>query len=280
MGERSDAMNHGDDMRARSADEEIVGRAREDTVRDAPEDTARIRSEIARTREDMSETIDAIQERLSPRNLASQAKESVKEATVGRVKQAARTVSDSASNIAETTKDTAVDVAESVRHNPWPALLIGAGAAWWVIDRSRQSGYDRRTTVIDYEHDDGTSGIYEARGVDATAAYGYGYGETYDTRYANRRTGWNGASQFKRLLQQNPLAVGAVAATLGIAVGLAIPETERENRLMGETRDTLADRAKDAAQGAVEKAKQVAGDAASQVAGEAARQVTGASKER
>jgi ElaB/YqjD/DUF883 family membrane-anchored ribosome-binding protein len=269
-------MNRGDEMRGRSTDEPIVGRAPEESVRDTPEDTARIRSEIARTREDMSETIDAIQERLSPRNLASQAKASVKEATVGRVKQAARDVSESASSMAESTRETAVDVAESVKHNPWPAILIGAGAAWWFIDRSRQSGYDRRTEVIDYDHDNGTTGYYEAQGVDRSAAYGYG--DPYDTRYTTRRSGWNGASQIRRLLQRNPLAVGAVAATLGIAVGLAIPETERENRLMGETRDNLAERAKDAAQGAVEKAKQLAGDAASEVAGEAARQATGTSK--
>jgi hypothetical protein len=48
-----------------------------------------------------------------------------------------------------------------------------------------------------------------------------------------------------------------VAATLGIAVGLIIPETDRENRLMGETRDALADRAKGAAQDAVDKAKEL-----------------------
>jgi ElaB/YqjD/DUF883 family membrane-anchored ribosome-binding protein len=257
MGERSDAVNRGDEMRGRSSDDELVGRAAPEGVRDVPEeDTTRIRSEIARTREDMSETIDAIQERLSPRTLASQARESVKEATVGRVKQAARSVTDSASNIAESTKETAVDVAESVRHNPWPALLIGAGAAWWLIDRSRRSGYDRRTAVIDYEHRDGTTGHYEARGVDPAAAYGYRYGESYDTRYT-ARSGWNGASQFQRLLRRNPLAVGAVAATLGIAVGLVIPETDRENRLMGETRDALADRAKGAAQDAVDKAKEL-----------------------
>jgi hypothetical protein len=225
----------------------------------------------------MTETIDAIQERLSPRNLASQARTSVKEATVGRVKQAARSVSESASNIAGSTRDSAVDVAESVRHNPWPALLIGAGAAWWLIDRSRQSAYERRTTVIDSEHHDGTTGYYDARGVDPSTAYGYG--DAYDTRSTNRRTLSNGASAIQRLLQRNPLAVGAVAATLGIAVGLAVPETRRENRLMGETRDTLAERAKDAAQGAVDKAKQVAGEAASQVAAEAARQVTGTSKQ-
>ena len=276
MGERSDVRKRREGTRGPGADD-VIGRAPEEHVRDVPEDTARIRSEIARTREDMSETIDAIQERLSPRNLASQAKESVKEATVGRVRQAARSVSDSASTIADNTRERAGDLADSVRHNPWPALLIGAGAAWWFIDRSRQSSYDRDSTVIDYEHNDGTTGYYDARGVSTSAASGYRYGEVYDTRYT-ARSHWNGASQvqsqFQRLLQRNPLVVGALSATLGIAVGLLIPETERENRLMGETRDNLAERAKGAAQGAVDKAKQLAGDAASQVAGEAAKQVT------
>jgi ElaB/YqjD/DUF883 family membrane-anchored ribosome-binding protein len=263
MGEKSDSMT-GDpklrehDVRGRSSDE-VMGRARDEALPETPEDTARIRSEIARTREDMSETIGAIQDRLSPRNLASQAKESVKEATVGRVKQAARTVSDSASGLAVSTREAAADVADSVRHNPWPALLIGAGTAWWFIDRSRQSS---RRTVVDYDHDDGTTGYYET----VRSAAAYGYGDAGDTSHAVR-TVRNRTSQLQRLLQRNPLVVSAVAAAVGVAVGLAIPETRRENLLMGEARDNLAERAKDAAQGAVDKAKQVAGEAARQVTG-------------
>ena len=40
MGERSDSMNR-DDVRGRSGDDEVVGRARAGTERDVPEDTAR-----------------------------------------------------------------------------------------------------------------------------------------------------------------------------------------------------------------------------------------------
>jgi hypothetical protein len=46
------------------------------------------RVEIEPTRADMSETVDAIQERLSPQNLKEQAKDRVKEATVGRAREA------------------------------------------------------------------------------------------------------------------------------------------------------------------------------------------------
>ena len=45
------------------------------------------RVEIERTRAGMSETVDAIQERLSPENLKEQAKDRVKEATVGKAQE-------------------------------------------------------------------------------------------------------------------------------------------------------------------------------------------------
>jgi ElaB/YqjD/DUF883 family membrane-anchored ribosome-binding protein len=237
------------------------------------EDTARIRSEIARTREDMSETIDAIQDKLSPRNLASQARQTMKEATVGRVKQAARSIGDSASGLAEQTRDVASDVAGTVRSNPWPALLIGAGAAWMIYDAARSS----RRSDFDYDDEDSsgtdyrtgsTSSYYQA--VRTRPAY---EGSEQTGNYSSRGQLSQVSSQVSSLMQRNPLVVGAVAAAVGVAIGLAVPETERENELMGETRDNLLERAQGAAQSAVQKAKQVAGDAAAQVAGEAAKQV-------
>jgi hypothetical protein len=61
-----------------------------DVLRDDTEvdEVAATRAEIERTRADMSETVDAIQERLSPENLKEQAKDRVKEATVGRAQEA------------------------------------------------------------------------------------------------------------------------------------------------------------------------------------------------
>src|SRR5690606_30934028 len=51
--------------------------------------TTEIRSDIEQTRGEMQETIDAIEDRLRPRNVAARAAESVRDATVGRVKRAA-----------------------------------------------------------------------------------------------------------------------------------------------------------------------------------------------
>ncbi len=74
---------------------------------------------------------------------------------------------------------------------------------------------------------------------------------------------------FQRLMQDNPLALGAVALALGAAVGLAIPETQQEHQLMGPARDTLVDRTQTAAQDTVQKVQSVAStakDAAQQAA--------------
>ncbi|MDQ3061795.1 MAG: hypothetical protein M3R14_02880, partial [Acidobacteriota bacterium] len=71
--------------------------------------------------------------------------------------------------------------------------------------------------------------------------------------------------QYEYYMDENPLAVGAVALALGAAVGLAIPSTRVENQWMGETRDNLVQQARETANDAVEKVQEVAGQVAGQV---------------
>lgn len=59
----------------------------------------------------------------------------------------------------------------------------------------------------------------------------------------------------------NPLATGAIALLLGTVIGLALPSTEPENRLMGTYRDQLADQAGQQAQDLMGKVQNVAEDA-------------------
>jgi ElaB/YqjD/DUF883 family membrane-anchored ribosome-binding protein len=60
--------------------------------------------------------------------------------------------------------------------------------------------------------------------------------------------------------QENPLALGALAVAVGAAVGLALPQTRRENELIGEARDQLVDKARDVAESALGKVEQAAND--------------------
>ncbi len=66
---------------------------------------------------------------------------------------------------------------------------------------------------------------------------------------------------FQRMLQENPLAVGALAVVFGAALGFAVPETDKENELMGPTRDSLVDQAQATAQDLAQKAAVVAATA-------------------
>ena len=55
-------------------------------------------------------------------------------------------------------------------------------------------------------------------------------------------------------IESQPLVVGLITAILGALIGLSLPGTRQEDKLMGDARDNLADQAKDAA----ERARQVA----------------------
>jgi ElaB/YqjD/DUF883 family membrane-anchored ribosome-binding protein len=70
-------------------------------------------------------------------------------------------------------------------------------------------------------------------------------------------------------IDENPLAVGAVALAVGAAVGFAIPATRFEGRMMGEARENLLHKAQDMAGDLVNRAKHVAGEAGKTVQQEA-----------
>ena len=66
------------------------------------------------------------------------------------------------------------------------------------------------------------------------------------------------------MIRDYPLAVGAAAAILGASLGMAVPETERENEWMGEARDNAWERAQEAATGAVDRVKEAAASVVTQ----------------
>ena len=125
---------------------------------------------------------------------------------------------------------------KSIRRNPWPAMLIGAGLTWMVVEGMRDRGMLRSSSSPRREQDDPAD--VEPR----------------------RRVGMAQRVQdnLRRVVRQRPILAGATAAGIGVVVSLALPETDRENGLLGETRDALVDRAKQAARGTVEAAHGVA----------------------
>jgi ElaB/YqjD/DUF883 family membrane-anchored ribosome-binding protein len=255
----------------------------------------RTRAEIERTRADMSETVDAIQERLSPENLKEQAKDRVREATVGRAQEAGS------------------GIVETIRANPLPAALTGIGLGWLFVSARRSSSAQPRYRDSAYAYDHPTASGYPPRyeessttstpsagqalerardRVGETASQAQDQAEQVASQAQDkagqvasqaqdqvsllsdqaRHQAQRASGGFQRMLQENPLTVGALAVGVGAAVGLAIPQTSQEHEVMGEARDTLVEKAQEKAEEAQLKVQQVAQEAQSAAQQEAENQ--------
>ena len=236
--------------------------------------TREIEGDIEHTRAELSETIDALQEKLRPSNLVSDATDRVKTATTEKVR-----------DMADTAGDTVQEMWADTRQNPLPALMIGAGIAWMLYDRSsNDSGHSsrnwRESSSRRYARAYEPSDRGDARGPEdrwdearsqthEVGSWARGAGD--EARHRARRA-HNG---MQRMLRQNPLLVGAAAMLVGAAVGASLPETERENELMGEARDSVIDRAQHAAENAVSAVKEATNDVVGDTVSKVAERVTG-----
>jgi hypothetical protein len=87
------------------------------------------------------------------------------------------------------------------------------------------------------------------------------------------RQQWHDAKLgFWQTMDQRPFAIGIAALAAGVAAGLSVPASRKEQELMGETRDRLLDQAKGYTREAVDMGKQVARVAADTVKSEVERQ--------
>jgi hypothetical protein len=330
---------------------DATGRVTENAPADGSDDnvnvderTRDIRNEIEETRVEMSETIDAIQEKLKPRNLVASATDRVRNAATERVRDMADTASQTAQQAVDYTRDMASSVTDRARRNPIPFALIGVGAAWLLSNRSQRRSYRNvergrgdygrqygsRTDEQEYgewrdrEADHGLIARIRNNPMPAALA-GVGLGwlafSSNEPRARQYAAGWRSQpegspisaeggtgeramtqkltdsageiatrtreyasdaadtvrrmartrqNQLQRMVQENPLLVGAGALLLGAAFGLAVPKTEAEDELMGETRDNMVDRARDMARDVASQVQSAAGTVAD-AAGEVAR---------
>ena len=219
-------------------------------------------TEIEQTRGEMTGTVQAIGDRLDPANIVQDAKETVREATVGRVEHMT-------SNALETAGDTGSGILETIRQNPLPAAMAAIGIGLLVMNRSNtRSAYraERSWEGGWRDADEYRTGYGTGPGMTERA------GETLDQvgqkagRVASevrstvgelpdqvgttaRDVGWNA----QRVLEDNPLAVGAAAFAIGAAIGMALPETEVERNVLGQATDRAIDTAQRTASEAVQQ---------------------------
>lgn len=117
---------------------------------DVGNETERIKADIEDTRAEMGQTLNEIQERLSPEHLMDQVKETVREATIGKVERVMEQVGEKISNVTEPAmeamgtvgeklRDTGSSVTNIVRQNPIPCALIGLGLGMFIVNRVRSA---------------------------------------------------------------------------------------------------------------------------------------------
>ena len=217
----------------------------------SPEDIER---EIEQTRNRLSRDIDELGNKLSPQNLKEEAKSAIKGVAQGAV-----------SNVGEHARRTGSRLVEVIRENPLPVIAVGAGVTWLLTQRSRSEVSGGRMARYAYtgpERRQGESwqsgsgirdkfsgtvgGVKESvSGVkdsvsEAASSVAERAGELGgEARRQTRRLKTN----LQQTAEENPLALAIGAAVVGLALGMLLPGTRREDELMGPARDQLVDRA-------------------------------------
>jgi len=227
--------------------------------------------------------------------MTGEAKSAVREATVGRIERVASNTGDSAKGMKSTLMTT-------IRENPVPSALAGVGIGWLLFnradsstsDQTRSSGQSQAGQAVGQAQQK----VGDAAG-QAQQAVGQAAGQVQETagqatdqvqqtagqvidqvqetagqvsdqvQYQAQRA----RGRLEQMVVENPMPIGALALALGGAIGLAVPGTQREQELMGETRDRVVERVQEtvqeATQDTVEKVQRVAEEAGDAVEKEA-----------
>jgi ElaB/YqjD/DUF883 family membrane-anchored ribosome-binding protein len=225
-----------------------------------------ILGEIDETRREMGSTLNELGDRLTPGHLVDQAKENVREATVGRLEDTARGMSDM--------------VFETIKRNPIPTAMAGMGLAMLWRNRtqptsdtgyrgSHHPGLSPTSYFGDQQQDLGSkvSGVASKAG-DAASTVGAGVGgaassiaegaqqatgEVVDRAgAAAQEVGW----KLDSFMQANPLAMGAIAVGAGAVIGSLLPETDPERELLGDASRQVGTKLTDVVDEATAKAEE------------------------
>ena len=236
--------------------------------------------------------------------LTGDAKAAVRDATVGRIERVA-------SNTGASANEMRSSMMTTIRENPVPAALAGIGIGWLLINRSGSSssaGQQTGSSVSSQANQavgqaqqtvgQAAGSAQQAAGQvagQAQQAAGQVAGQAQQAAEQVQQTTGQVVDQvqetasqvaeqvqqhaqqargrLEQMVMENPVPIGALALAIGGAVGLAVPGTQREQQLMGETRDRVVERVaetvQETAQDTMEKVQRVAEEAGEAVEKEA-----------
>lgn len=160
-------------------------------------------------------------------------------------------------------REFAGNLADTVKANPVPALLTAAGLMWLYSGRSKApgdglaAGYGTTTTshagTSTGLH--GTSGgVREKLGHARSRVSGSAHNVASSVReraHGAADSARHGAARanegFHRMLDENPMAAGAIGIAVGALLGSLVPPTRKEDEWMGETSDRITGKAREMA---------------------------------
>lgn len=243
-----------------------------------------IRREIKHTRAEIGDTVNMLQDRLSPEKLKHEVKIAAKE-KLETVKE----------NVRITAERWQWQAAERIINNPIPVAMVGVGLVWLlkqasstarVSDRRSKNYYsldaaddwpdydpkERAGRIShDYSDEQGNLETIKAKaqksGRQAREQISEWTNHAQESLHAwkdqaseqseyLRERGERAKGEFQRYFQNHPLTVGGVTLAIGAAVGLSLPHTQKEDQWLGETRDRLLDQAKATAKEILPKTKE------------------------
>jgi hypothetical protein len=185
-----------------------------------------ILAEIHRTRDEMDHTLQAIEHRLTPGQLVDQGLEYLK-------KSGAR--------------EYVSNLSGSVKTHPLPATLTGIGIAWLMAVGNKQPSQQPSSAQ---------SGLGLGERMQSAKDRASQIGSSAREQLDRARGGWDS------MVNEHPLALGAIGLAIGAVVAAMAPRTQKEDELMGQARDDLLDKAKQAGTEKMEQMKQSARPAA------------------
>ena len=255
--------------------EEPIGFSGSSPTGDAEVET--LVADIEQTRAEMTGTVEELGDRLDPAAIAERTTQKVREATIGKVEtkvdDMTNAASSFASNAGDAVQQTGSGMVETLKRNPVPAALAGFGIGWLVLNR--QSGKSSGSSFwqgSETSRWSGDTGSYGTRsndgGQNPTEMIGDAtqkarqkaedvvgtVGESANDAAQTVRTSASSlATTAQRSYESNPLAIGAIAMAVGTAVGLALPASQAEKRVMGQAGGQLIDKAEEAARKPLEE---------------------------
>ncbi|MGH7637220.1 MAG: DUF3618 domain-containing protein [Gemmatimonadaceae bacterium] len=256
-----------------------------------------IRADIERTRERLGGTVEALGAHLNPSLLKQRVKNSVREATIGRAQTMARNARDKAEEsgrgLIGTLRDNPIPAAMIAGGIGWLFFSkrreqeggseniaewdyhgsVGATPGVSTVAYEEETVDYSRQIPSSAREEGGVAGRARAAGERVASGARHAGGSVVSgARNAGEKVAAGtsqaahtiadraraGGQRVEQTFEQNPMVLGAVAAAVGLAIGMTLPATEKESRLMGSKRDELMDKARDSISETTDKVRSAA----------------------